>query len=160
MFQTNSNWDIKISIGDEAQFPLFLNKKTRANPVRYEFHEDDGCEIYFYLNNIWEPSSNYLLKKTFTSSGDRITQKRTEQPVVSSGHTNINEYGDMVISLDSTDTSDLEPGQYIYQVRAKVKTANIENPNLVIDKENEYQILTVTNRYNFYIMDDNYNEAW
>ena len=142
---------------DEVQFPLFLNNGTRINPIRYEFEKNDGCEIYFYLLPIHGRYEEYILKKTFKTDGTIITEKKDKEPSVNYVDNIINANKDIVILLDESDTIDLYPGQYSYLVRAKVLTEKIRSKNIV--KSSKYTTLQVTNRYDFYILDDDINRA-
>ena len=49
MLKIDSNQVIKMSRGDDVKFPLFLNRGTAAEPIRYVFEEGKGCEVYFYI---------------------------------------------------------------------------------------------------------------
>lgn len=158
MFTINSNWVIKMNKGDMVQFPLYINNGTRVNPIRYEFEPNDGCEVIFYLLPVHGSFQNYILKKTYTSSGNITTQKINDEEIITTeGNININEFKDMVITLDEGDTIDLCPGEYTYIIRAKVLTNKINSKNLV--NTSEYTTLQVTNRYFFYLLDDDINRA-
>lgn len=182
MFTVNSNMAIKMNRGDQVQFPLFINNGTRTNPIRYEFNEDDGCEVYFYLLPVNLSYEDCILKKTFKSSGEIVTWKKGNTEPVVTQSTNINQYKDMVITLDAEDTIDLEPMQYTYVVRAKILTEKINSPNIVkptnhsatsnlvgygevgymtlADSNEQYTTLQITNKYNFYLLDDDVIRAW
>ena len=157
MFTINTNKVIKMNRGDDVQFPLFLNNGTRSNPIRYEFEKDDGCEVYFYLLPVHGDYEDFVLKKTFSTSGIIITE--TEEGASSTKYvdTVINDNKDVVITLDSEDTVNLCPGQYIYVARARILTEKINSKNLL--KNNEYTTLQITNKYNFYLLDDDINRA-
>ena len=158
MFTVNTNWDIKMNKGDDVQFPLFINNGTRVNPIRYEFENYDGCEVYFYLIPIHGSFEDYYIKKIFNTDGTITTYyKGQEEPTVKYVDTIINKNKDVVITLDSEDTINLCPQQYIYVVRAKVLTDKINSPNIV--KNDTYTTLQVTNRYDFYLLDDDINRA-
>lgn len=161
MFTVNTNYDIKMSIGDAAQFPLFLNIGTRAAPISYKFEKNDGCEIYFYLIDPDNYKYDYDIKKTITTSGTIVTERFwEEEPIIETGKATINANNNLVIKLEPEDTENLMPKNYLYQVKAKVRCDKVDNSNLVIDPEDEYITLTVTNKYNFYLIDDKFNRAW
>ena len=182
MFTVNTNMAIKMNRGDDVQFPLFVNNGTRTNPIRYKFEENDGCEVYFYLLPVNMSYENFVLKKTFRTSGEILTQKSIkEEPTIVQSQT-INQYNDIVITLDMSDTIDLEPKQYLYVVRAKILTEKINSPNIVkpinrepdsnlvgygeadymilSDSTAQYTTLQITNKYNFYLLDDDVIRAW
>jgi len=181
MLKIDSNQCIKMSRGDDVKFPLFINKGTVNEPIRYAFEEGQGCEVYFYIfdyNDIeehpWDKIDSYsynpdtstveepILVKVFTDDGIIKTIINGEEQEEISGIENINENGDMVIWLFNNDTKNIPQGSYIYQVKAKIINSDI---NPVEDSEGNvvynYVYNTVTNRLPIYIIDDNYgNRIW
>lgn len=181
MFTVNSDMCIKMNKGDDVQFPLFVNNGTRLKPSRYVFTEDDGCEVYFYILPLHKSYNDFILKKTYKSSGEIITEKCKSEEIETRQTSVLNNNGDFVILLDSDDTADMIPGHYIYVVRAKVLTYKINSPNLVksaipnrdsdvvdfgeadymtLGYDSEYMTLQITNKYDFYLLDDDINRAW
>lgn len=158
MFTVNTNRVIKMNRGDEVQFPLFLNNGTRLNPIRYEFDVEDGCEIYFYILPVNGSFDDYLLKKTFYSSGGCVSEFPYQASITDNSRVNINDKKDMVIYLCKEDTQFLIPGEYMYVVRAKIATDKINSANLI--KSEPYMTFQVTNKYSFYLIDDDINRAW
>ena len=157
MFTINTDRCIKMNIGDDVQFPLFLNNGTKINPIRYEFENNDGCEIYFYIIPVQGCFDNFLLKKTFNTDGTITTEKYNQPTSVSHVDSIINDNKDIVITLDSSDTLDMGAGEYIYLIRAKILTDKINSKNIV--KNQTYTTLQITNRYYFYLLDDNINRT-
>ena len=157
MFTVNTDKTIKMNRGDDVQFPLFLNNGTRSEPKRYEFEPDDGCEIYFYILPLHGDYDDYILKKTISTSGVMITEKPNQIPRTTYLSSVINDNKDVVIIMDDLDTKDLTPGQYIYVVRARIKAEKINSKNIV--KNKEYMEFQITNKYNFYLLDDDINRA-
>lgn len=157
MFTVNTNRVIKMNKGDDAQFPLFLNNGIRDNPVRYEFEKNDGCEVYFYILPVHGSFENYILKKTFKTDGTIITEKLYRDTKMESVDTIINDNKDVVITLNEDDTVDIVPGQYIYVCRAKILTSKINSKNIL--KTNRYTTLQITNKYDFYLLDDDINRV-
>lgn len=137
MFRIDTNWAIRMDKGDDIKFPLFLNRGTAQEPIRYVFQEGDGCEVYFYIMKINQNPECPVIKLTFTSDEDLY--------VDASGHTD----GDMMIKIRHEDTADIPEGEYRYQVKAKIKDLN-----------GDYVINTVTNRLPFYILDSNYDRQF
>lgn len=182
MFTVNSDMCIKMNRGDEVQLPLFVNNGTRIKPLRYTFEPDDGCEVYFYLLPLHKSYKDFILKKTFKSSGEIITEKCGDETATIKEAININDAGDMVITLETSDTENLFPGNYVYVVRAKILAEKIQSPNLVKENlkgpesaivgigeadymtlgqyDSKYVTLQITNKYNFYLLDDDINRAW
>lgn len=157
MFTINTDRCIKMNIGDDVQFPVFLNNGTRLNPIRYEFEENDGCEVYFYILPVHGCFENFYLKKTFKTDGTIITEKPDFETIITENNIVINDNKDVVVTLDSNDTINMCPSEYIYVIRAKILTEKINSKNIV--KNKEYTDLQITNRYSFYLLDDNVNRA-
>ena len=142
---------------DDVQFPLFVNNGTRVNPIRYEFEDNDGCEVYFYLLPVHGSFEQFVLKKTFNTNGTITTEKPGKESTIKYVSSIINDNKDVVITLDEDDTIDLCPDMYTYVVRAKVLTEKINSANIV--KNSTYTTLQITNRYDFYLLDDDVNRA-
>ena len=181
MLKIDSNQCIKMSRGDDVKFPLFLNKGTTTDPIRYKFFEGQGCEVYFYIfdytdiqdhpwdkidSNGYNPNTSTntepILVKVFSDDGTIKTKLYGEEQEEISGVNNINEYGDMVIWLFNNDTKDIPQGDYIYQIKAKVIDSDVD-PTTDNDGNIVYTYVynTVTNRLPIYIIDDNYgNRVW
>lgn len=138
MFRIDTNWAIRMDKGDDISFPLFLNRGTAKDPVRYSFEKGDGCEVYFYIMKINQNPDCPLIKLTFTSDNDLYVDNYTQKPT-----------GDMLIKIKHEDTCDIPEGEYRYQIKTKLK-----------DLEGNYVINTVTNRLPFYILDSNYDRQF
>lgn len=179
MLKIDSNQVIKMSRGDDVKFPLFLNRGTAAEPIRYSFEEGKGCEVYFYIwdysaiqQHPWDridrygydpnTSSEYepILIKTFTDDGHIYTVLNHEEQDTYENMPNINSNGDMVIWLMHDDTKCIPQGSYIYQIKAKLIDLDIdpEIDDITGEKIYHYVYNTVTNRLPIYIIDDNYGD--
>lgn len=179
MLKIDSNQVIKMSRGDDVKFPLFLNRGTAAEPIRYAFEEGKGCEVYFYIwdysaiqQHPWDridrygydpnTSSEYepILIKTFTDDGHIYTVLNHEEQDTYENMPNINSNGDMVIWLMHDDTKCIPQGSYIYQIKAKLIDLDIdpEIDDITGEKIYHYVYNTVTNRLPIYIIDDNYGD--
>lgn len=164
MFTVNTNRVIKMNIGDDVQFPIFVNNGDRTHFNRYEFNieydpEAECEELYFYLLPMHCGYQDFLLKKTFSCNGEVITEKPGKDTVIIEGNQNINSNKDFVIQLKESDTIDLCPGEYVYMVRAKVRTDKINSKNIITTGDNEFTTLQITNKYAFYLLDDDENRA-
>lgn len=159
MFTINTNRVIKMNIGDDVQFPFFLNNGDRTHLNRYEFETVTDpfyeCEeIYFYIIPLHHDYRDFVLKKTFSCNGTIITEKPNKEPITTTGNDNINENKDIVITLKSNDTLPLCADEYNYMVRAKVRTSKINSKNIITTGDNEFTTIQVTNKYPFYLLDD------
>lgn len=145
--------------GDDVQFPLFVNIGDRRNWVRYEFESvndpsRDMEEIYFYILPLHEDYKNFILKKTFCCNGTIRTEKCDGSSEEIWGQNNVNENKDFVIRLWEDDTSFICPGEYVYVVRAKVLTDKIRSKNIIKSGTSLFTTLQITNKYPFYLLDD------
>ena len=150
--------------GDDVQFPLFINNGDRTHFNRYEFNieydpEAECEEIYFYILPLHCSYEQFLLKKTFSCNGTIITEKPNKDSVITTDNDNINSNHDFVITLKESDTLLLCPGEYVYVVRAKVRTSKINSKNIITSGNNEFTTIQVTNKYPFYLLDDDINRA-
>ena len=160
MFTVNTNRAIKMNRGDDVQFPLFINNGDRLNWNRYEFNlinnpTEDLEEVYFYILPLHESYENFILRKTFCANGTIKTYRciDTEETEIYSQKT-VNDNKDIVIRLWESDTSFICPGEYVYVVRAKVFTDKINSKNIITSGESLFTTLQVTNKYPFYLLDD------
>lgn len=182
MLKIDSNQVIKMSRGDDVKFPLFINKGTVDQPVRYVFTPNSGCEVYFYIfdygqiqRHPWDfidddgynpnTSSEYIpiLTKVYKDNGTIQTLYYNQEQEEITGVNNINENGDMMIWLFNNDTKNIPQGSYIYQIKAKVIDSDFEPEIDETTGELTYHYVynTVTNRLPIYIIDDNYgNRVW
>lgn len=148
MYRVDQSKNIYLSRGDDFSytFPVYVDNSTTP----YHFTPTDGCMLFFY---IFLPNSinyQYVLRKTFQTDGEIITELMGEDPESSSGNQNIDSDGNIIVRLDSSDTMSILPGEYKYQLRVKVLDSN---DNLVLK--------TVTNRKDFYVIEDDYsNRVW
>lgn len=149
MYRIDQHKNIYLSRGDDFSytFPVYVDNSETA----YQFVETDGCMLFFY---IFLPNSinyEFVLRKTFKTDGDIITDfKNDDDPQTTSGNQNIDAKGNIIVRLTPEDTMSILPGEYKYQLRVRVRD---ENNNLVLK--------TVTNRKDFYIIEDDYsNRVW
>ena len=159
MFTVNSNNVIKMNKGDDVQFPIFVNNGDRTHLLRYEFdieyNFDAPCEeVYFYIIPLHLDYEQFVLKKTFSCNGTITTQFRTGELSVTTGNQILNKNHDIVISLASDDTSNLCADEYNYMIRAKLKSSKINSKNIITTGINEFMTIQISNKYPFYLLDD------
>lgn len=145
--------------GDDVQFPLFLNNGDRTHLNRYEFQKEYNpeaeCEeIYFYIIPLHKSYQDAILTKTFSCNGNITTQFKGSEATITYDNDIINSNKDIVISLKSDDTLSLCADEYVYMVRAKVRTSKINSKNIITTGDNEFTTIQVTNKYPFYLLDD------
>lgn len=150
MYRVDQHKNIYLSRGDDFSytFPVYVDNSETA----YKFEKNDNCMLFFY---IFIPNSinyEFVMKKTFGTDGNIITEFCDDKsPSTTSDNTNIiDDNGNIIVRLTEDDTMKIFPGQYKYQIRVKVKD---ETGNLVLK--------TVTNRKDFYVIEDDYsNRVW
>lgn len=108
MYSIYNNNFICLNRGDTFIAPLFINQGTKMYPIRYNLKNHPNTEIYL---GIMEPNQVFeeaIVKKYYTSSSP-----------------DINENGDLIISLKPTDTEYLLPGKYYYEVKIKLYNGEV-----------------------------------
>lgn len=98
MFSISDNSIINVTRGDSFELPLFLNKGTNVNPMRYELNDMD--EVYFAVMEYNQPFETALIRKKFTSK-------------------DLNENGDVMVRFYHEDTAQVLPDMYYYEVKLR-----------------------------------------
>ena len=108
MFNIDPNGTICISRGDNATITLTICYDCEDNTVR-RYILVPGDEVYFSVSispkecpstGDWRYDKNYIFYKRLTSE-------------------NLDSNNDIIISIDSADTINMEQGVYFYTVKAK-----------------------------------------
>lgn len=99
MFSISKNGIIELSRGDNIEIPLFINKGTPLEPIRYDLIKYPNTQIYFGLMFPGQQFENAVIKKKYTRD-------------------NINDLGDIIIKIAPEDTIYLDPGKYFYEIKA------------------------------------------
>ena len=97
MFAIYDNNLVDMNRGDSRSFPIFLNKGTMLEPIRYVLQEE-ADKLVFYLCKPQESFQEAGLTKEMTSL-------------------DLDENGDAIIKFTPEDTLDLEPGVYFLEVK-------------------------------------------
>lgn len=140
----------KINLEDygiiiEEGFPQVKDHIVIAQFVSYT------TEVYLYIVENYASLDEWLIKKTFISSGETITEFADERiPTIWKEAKTVDKYNNMLLSFTSEDTQCLDPGEYLYQIKAKLYDLN----------EDEYILNTVTNRLPFYLVDGEDSTLW
>lgn len=92
-----------IPRGESLTLPLFINAGTRTAPVRFLVKESPGCAVYLGIIPVGVPFEEAVIKKRYLQ----------EDAVV-------NQYGDILVTLDPADTLKLLPGTYNYVIKLKL----------------------------------------
>lgn len=100
MLHISSNMIITINRGDttDLSVPLFINAGDKLNPIRYQLADNDV--VYFGLMEAEQPFEHALIRKAYTKD-------------------DVNEYGDVLITLTAEDTLNLLPGNYYYEIKLR-----------------------------------------
>lgn len=99
MVNISKNGFITLNRGDTVKTSLFINKGTPCSPFRYLIKDHPGTVAYLGVMEPNQPFELAVIRKKYTS----------ESPV--------DENGDLVIEIKSTDTQCLFPGKYYYEVK-------------------------------------------
>ena len=149
MYRVDQHKNIYLSRGDDFSytFPVSVDNSE----TEYHFEANDGCMLFFY---IFLPNSinyEFVLRKTFKTDGEIITDVvGSDFPDTTYDNNNIDENGNIIVRLTPDDTMTILPGEYKYQLRVQV-----------LDADNNLVLKTVTNRKDFYVIEDDYsNRVW
>lgn len=123
MFDISKEGNIQLIRGDTLSLALFINQGNELVPSRYILGDND--EVYFALMEPNQLFENAILKKVFTKETSEFTED-----------------GDLIITLDPSDTENLLEGQYIYTI--KLRTTNLDT--------NREEVRTVVTEHQFSIM--------
>lgn len=113
MVNISNNGIVTMNKGDTFKFPLLINVGDMFTPIRYELTEND--KVYFALLEPNQPFEEALIRQVYT-------------------YEDVNEDGDIVIKLNSKDTSDLLPGLYYYTIKLQTMPENEEIVNTIIPR--------------------------
>lgn len=178
MFKIDTNQVIRMNKEDDVKFSLFINKGNSFEPERYVFKPDQGCEVYFFIydyntleNHPWDhidsdgynpnTSSSFepILSKSYCDDGTVKTKIYGEDQPDITDVPNIDDDGNMIIWISSSDTENIPQGSYVYQIKAKTIDSDYEPEEDPQTGELIYHYVynSVTNRIPIYIIDDNYS---
>ena len=101
MLRISNDGIITLSRGDNCSMPLFINRGTDLEPIRYDLRQHPETVIYFSLMQPNQYFENGCLRKMYSSQNWVV-----------------NDNGDLVISFIPKDTIYLMPGKYFYEVKA------------------------------------------
>lgn len=96
MFYIENTGIIRITRGDSAEAPLFINRGTEIEPIRYNL--DEKSQVYLGVMEPNYPFEQAIIKKKYTKD-------------------DVNEFGDVVVKFSSEDTVNLIPGKYYYSIK-------------------------------------------
>lgn len=122
MFSIKNNGEIYLNRGDCFKAPLFINMGTDEEPVRVDLIKFPYLEVYMGIMYPNQSFENAIIRKKFTEK-------------------DINQYGDVVVSIEPEDTINLYPGKYYYEIKARIYN----------DKDGEF-VRTIINKNTFMIM--------
>lgn len=148
-----TSWSLSGAVVELDDYGItFTGSPVTGDTLTVVYAVSDGCELYFYVFTPAAQGYDFLLKKTFKTNGDIITElnpKRRIAPVTISGTPNVDSLGNALITLKSSDTMNVPVGSFKYQVRAQVLSPSV--PVTYITR-------TISNRYGFNVIEDDFSE--
>lgn len=117
MTSISNNFIITMNSGDYFDYPLFINAGNEMMPLRYVLEDDD--KVYF---SIVEPNQSFefgIVRKLFTKE-------------------NLNRFGDVEVILNSSDTYNLLPGTYYYEIKLSIVRDNKEYLETIVPRRKLY----------------------
>lgn len=100
MFKISSNGAIYMSRGDNIECPLFINKGTGLEPIRYELSNHPQAAVYLSIMQPNQYFENGCIRKRYTKDNWQL-----------------NDFGDLIVSLEPKDTLYLDSGKYFYEIK-------------------------------------------
>lgn len=126
MFNISNNGIITMTRGDTASFPIFINVGNIWLPLRYKLGDFDY--LYFSVMEHGQSFEEGVIRKIIDSSS-------------------LDENGDVLITLKHSDTVNLLPGNYTYEV--KLATMPRDDQRQVLEPE----IRTISPKKKFILFD-------
>ena len=108
MISISNNRMIRLTRGDTLELPLFINRGTKFHPVRFYIQDNPTSAVYLGVMNFAQPFEHAIIKKKYTAKS------------------NVNEYGDLIVSITSDDTRCLYPGKYYYEIKVQLPDGSID----------------------------------
>ena len=102
MYRIKDDGTLIISKGDSFSVPLFINVGTKEAPIRLDLSVLPSASIYLGVYAIHSSFENSIVRKKFTVK-------------------DINEKGDIIVNFKREDTIYLNPGNYYYEVKLRLK---------------------------------------
>ena len=113
MFRVLNNGVIEMVRGDSFKHTMYLNKGSRLEPVEYLINDDDV--VYFALEECNQPFEFAILKKKYTKADTDVD-------------------GRVVLVFEPSDTAQLLPGKYNYEVKIRSISGDTETVNTVVPR--------------------------
>lgn len=101
MFHIDNSGIISLNRGDHFQAPLFINMGTDDDPVRVDLIKFPYLEVYMGIMLPHQTFETAIIKKKFTVK-------------------DVNDKGDVVVTIQPEDTINLKPGKYFYEIKARI----------------------------------------
>lgn len=138
----------KYGIAITAGEPEINNTITVSMDIAAGSHAET-CVTFEVLNINQNPNKPPIIRKEiYPVSNTILTFIKGQATTVKTDRSVVNSEGDVVIFIDAEDTEGLNPGKYVYQLKA----------NIWDDKLSTYKLSTLTNKHKFYLVDDDYSD--
>ena len=113
MFIIDDTGNVTLTRGDSFRVPLFINKGTELKPSRKELGDNDF--VYLGIMEPNQPFEKALIRKKYDKNNEKTDD------------------GDIIVKLGHSDTVQLLPGKYFYQVKFVNEVEDIVDT--IIDKK-------------------------
>lgn len=108
MVYISNNGFISLARGDSFSVPLFINRGTEWEPVRYYIANHPEAAVYLGVMEPNQPFEQAVVRKKYTHESE------------------INSNGDLIIKFKPDDTLCLYPGKYYYQIKAQLGNNKVD----------------------------------
>lgn len=98
MIKIDNGNNISVTRGDSLLLKLFINEGDKMSPKRFLLKDHTGSAVYLGIMENRQDFENAIVKYKFDEN-------------------NVDENGDVVVKIKATDTLNLEPDTYFYEVK-------------------------------------------
>lgn len=98
MIKIDNGNNISVTRGDSLLLKLFINAGDKMNPKRFLLKEHAGSAVYLGIMENKQDFENAIVKYKFDEN-------------------NVDENGDVTVKIKATDTLNLEPDTYFYEIK-------------------------------------------
>jgi len=129
----------------------YIGKQMVEDHIIIAQFKEHVSEVYLYILDINADLDDWIIKKTFFSAGEVMTEfARCDYGTLDEMEETVDRDHNIKLHLSAEDTAGLKAGEYNYQIRAR----------LYIKEKDEYVVNTITNRLPLYVVDGEDSTVW
>ena len=124
MIDISNNGIIIMTRGDSVRFPLVINCGSKIEPIQFLIKTHASAKVYFRIMQPTLPFERAIVIKEYDSNSG------------------VDENGNLLITLNTEDTENINCGKYYYEVKMTNNNSNFTNNT---------ELTTLIKRTEFYI---------